>query len=260
MDKVKLTSLYGDLHSFFTPSGFEVAIREQTGNDDGILSNVALNKDAASVNAFIQNIIVGLSHIEGLPTTEDILDMRLGDKYCILIQSRIFSLGNILKFTYEWVPGATPTAYEEDLNFFVWDYRMPLPKPGDPDYFSDRIKNYPVSVDQVYLYLTTSKGKKLRYKYLDGTGEQYLLKLPDSHTNINSKLIARGLEYQMDTTWITVSDFKLFSSREMGEIRDHLDSNDPQFDGTIVITDPQTNRTQYVSLIGLHDFFFQRGI
>lgn len=178
MDKSKLISLYGNIHTFFTPSGFEVAIREQNGNDDAILSNVALNRDSASVNAFIQAIVVGMSHISGLPEPEDILNLRLGDKYCILIQSRIFSIGNILTFTYEWVPGLPPTTYEEDLSCFIWDYRKPIPVPGEPDYFVDRIKPYPSGLDNIYVSFTTRAGKELRYKYLDGHGEQYLLKLP----------------------------------------------------------------------------------
>ena len=258
METAKLIEMYGNCHTFTVPSGYEVTIREQNGNDDGILSNVSLNKDSASVNAFIQTIVVGVSFKEGLLSMDDVLGLRLGDKYCILIQSRIFSLGNTLKFSYEWVKGAPPTSYEEDLLNFVWDYTLPLPRPGEKGYFVDRIQPYASKED--YLYLTTMSGKKLRYKYLDGFGEQYLLKLPDYNTNINSKLYARELQMDIEGKWITVSDFKLFSAREMNQLRDDIDARDAQFEGAINVENPATGETRYISLISLHDFFFQRGI
>lgn len=258
METGNLIKLYGNILVFTTPSGYEVAIREQNGNDDAILSNLALAKDSTSVNAFIQSIVVGVSYKEGLLSDADVLDMRLGDKYMILIKSRIFSVGPILKFQYEWVEGIPPTTYEEDLEHFVWDYVNPLPRVGERNYFKDRIQPYPKR--EVSPEFTTQRGHLVRYKFLNGYGEQYLLKLPDFNTHINSKVIARELEMQVDGKWIRVEDFGVFSSRETAEIRDHMEKMDPQFEGAITITDPSSGNIKYLSLIGLHDFFFQRGI
>lgn len=135
---------------------------------------------------------------------------------------------------------------------------MPLPKVGHPDYFEGRIQAYPKGVSNPTI--TLPNGRSLRYKYLDGYGEQYLLKLPDFNANINSKLVARDLEEKVDDKWVPIETFKSFSSKEMSIIRDSIDKADPQFDGQVDITNPVTGETKYLPLISLHDFFFQREI
>lgn len=257
MDISKLTSIYGKISVFTVPSGFKVAIREQNGDDDAVLSNVALSKEATSVNAFIQGIIIGSSLKEGLLEEADILKMRLRDKYFTLIQSRIFSNGSILNFQYEWVQGAPPVDYEEDLSQFVWDYELPFPTKNSKDYFSGRIQPYPKAVE----YPTLIVGeKKIKINYLDGEGELYLLRLPDHRSSINSKLIARNIQMEVKGEWMPIESFAIFSSREMSRIRTWVDEVDPNFDGLISITDPSMGTSKLLPLISLPDFFFPREI
>lgn len=258
MDKTKLIGIYGSIHTFFTPSGFEVAIREQNGEDDAILSNVSLSREAASINAFIRNIVVGVSNKAGLLSDEDVLNMWLRDKYCILIQSRIFSAGELMRFAYEWVPGIPPTEYEEDLTQFLWDYQLPFPSEGQPNHSPQRIKPYVLKEEDLILELAPDK--IITIDYLDGYGESYLLKLPENKTHINSRLFARNIRVLKGQESLKVENFSQFSSREMSKIRTWVDEVDPQFDGLVSIENPMDGTTRYLSMISLPDFFFPREI
>jgi hypothetical protein len=265
MDIAQLTKDFGRISApMTTPSGFQVIIREQNGDDDSILSNVSLTKDANSVNSFVQGVVVwastGKNPNETL-TMDQVLDMRLGDKYFILLSSRIFSLSPILKFGYTWAPEIPEVDYEEDLTHFVWDYSTPLPKTGDEGYFANRIIAYPVPIDQVFSELTLQSGKRVRYKFLNGHGEKYLLKLPEFQMHVNSRLIARELELWVDTKWVKVESFKMFNPTDMRELRNSLEELDPQFDGIIEIENPHNpNEKNNVSLLGINDFFYPREI
>ena len=265
MDIPRLTKEHGRISAeFITPSGFSVIIREQNGEDDSILSNVALAKDSNSINSFIQSIIVWSSIGQGpleTMTMAQIMDMRLRDKYFILMFSRIFSIGPILKFPYQWGEELAPVEYEEDLVPYIWDFSKPFPKPGEPDYFVDRIKPYPVGVDQPLCSLELASGKKIQYKFMDGHSERYLLKLPEFQSNINSRIVARNLELWVDSKWVKVENFKMFSPADMRELRNSLEEVDEQYDGIIEIKNPYNDGEKVnLNLLAIHDFFYPREI
>lgn len=254
MDLTKLEKLHGELKSFTLPSKRQVVIRLQNGDDDDVLSRVSDTKEADSLNRFIAGVMVAFNDTEEPITVELVESLPLRDKYCILLQSRMFSIGPILHFKLRWTKEANeiPSEYEEDLTKFVWDYSLPFPEIGDPNYFEGRIQPY-LSLDLVEV--ETCKGKKLRYKYLDGVGEKYLLKLTDKDRTINKNLLARNLEMKTpDGLWSTVKSFKEFNTQEMSELRSNIKC-DPLFDGLIDVELPDGS-TDSISLLNISDFFF----
>ena len=264
MDTGKLIAQFGKIQELFTPSGFKVIIREQNGEDDGTLSNVSLTKDAASINTFIQSVVV-YSEVGDRPdntySEQGILDMRLGDKYFILLSSRIFSLGPIVKFEYSWGTEVPEVAYEEDLSKFIVDYTKAFPKPGEENYYKDRIIPYPTPVSTSEVSRTLTTGKKISFRYMDGTGEKYLMKLPEFQLTVNSRLVARGFKLEVDGNFVEVETFKVFTSKEMAEIRDLVETLDPQFDGVVEIENPyERNQSIKLQLLSLNSFFFPREI
>jgi len=259
-----LTQQHGNVVEFITPSRFEVVIREQNGDDDSILSNITLMKSSTQINAFIRAIVVWAengSNPDQSYNEADILRMRLGDKYAIVLRSRIFSLGPILKFPYKWEDKELDIHYEEELTKFLWDYANKVyPKKGDLDYNDDRIPSYPAPHTDEYVQLQLTSGKKLRFKYLNGVGEKYLLDLIEFEQNINSRLIARELDLFDNGVWVKVISFKPFKALEMMELRRIVEEMDPQFNGIINIENPRTGESQGISMIGLPDFFYPREI
>jgi hypothetical protein len=260
----ELTSLQGNVKELVTPSGFTVVIREQNGDDDGILSNASLTKDSTSINHFIQGVIVWSEvgdNSNGTYSDQGLLNMRLGDKYAILLASRIFSLGAIVKFEYVWDQSHPSVSYEEDLNKFLLDYSQPPPKASDPGYQGDCIKHYPMGMDTTQVVKVLESGKKVSFRFLDGVGERYLMKLPEFALNANSRILARGFALEVGSNWVPVETFKSFSSKEMASIRAWIEELDPQFDGIVEVENPfERNQKASLSLLGINDFFFPREI
>ena len=113
--------------TFIVPSGAEYEIREQNGEDEGVLSNQADAQKLMNITKFLAGIIVHSSVTGGACSVKQVLEIPLLDRYAIIFQSRIFSLGNTLEFEYNW--GKLPNGnddkvlYEQDLNEFLFsDY------------------------------------------------------------------------------------------------------------------------------------------
>lgn len=264
METANLIQQHGQIKLLTCPSGFRVYIREQNGNDDGILSNVSLARESSAINTFIQDVVVWAEHgatPDNRLTEEQVLELRLRDKYYILMESRIFSLGAILKFDYDWGGGQPPVSYEEDLSQFIWDFSSgPFPEEGSPDYPFEAIKPYNSGINVQYVETTLSSGKKVKFKYMDGYSEQFLIKLPEFKLDINSRLVARDLHLEVDGKYMKVENFKPFKSREMAELRDLVEEVDSQFDGVIELTSPYDQTTTRQYLVRLPDFFYPREI
>jgi hypothetical protein len=254
-----LKEKYGNTKELLVPSGYKVIIREQNGDDDDLISNVALSESGTSFNMFIASLVVW-SELTGKPLTmEDVLSMKLRDKYFVLMSSRVFSIGPILKFKYDWKDGKPPVHYEDDLRQYLWDYNEEIPGEREPRYFKYRIKPYPNGKDSLREFTLTS-GKEVRYKYINGYGEKYLLELGNDMLTINAELKARELELKVDSKWYKVENFKPFTARDMQELRADVAINDERFDGLTDLENPSSGNTATIPLIGIQDFFFPRGV
>lgn len=258
----KLKEAYGEVICLTTPSGNQVTLRSQNGDDDDVISNANQVTDGSSTLNFIQGIVVDSTFTtSGKLSKEDALNLRLADKYFIILASRIFSIGQILKYEYKWDNDSLPVAYEDDLANFIWDYSnteiFPY-KTTDKDYNPSRIK--PISKDVTREFLLYN-GKKMRFTYMTTKGERYLLGLPLDVQSKNQELLARELSMFIMDKWVTVENFRGFSPLEMREIRNEVFENDPVLDIYTEITNPKNPKeiVQY-PILGSSDFFFPREI
>ena len=250
---------YGNTKELTLPSGPKVVIREQNGDDDDLISNVSLAENGVAFNMFIASITIYTDWTKSPMTMEDVMNLKLRDKYFILMSSRVFSVGEILKFKYDWKDGRPPVHYEDDLRQYLWDYSKPFPGEREPSYFKYRIRPYPQG-EATTRELTLSSQKIVRYKYINGYGEKYLLALGNDRLTVNAELKARELELQHDGKWVRVENFKAFTSRDMQELRYDVTINDERFDGLTDLINPSSGDAITIPLIGIQDFFFPRGI
>lgn len=253
-------------HTFVAPSGTEYTIREQNGQDEEVLTNMGEIKKGMNINNFLYGIIMKSSKKAGKLSMEEILSIPLLDRSCILIQSRIFSIGENLEFSFSWPNIQNPDKprefeYELDLHEYLFeDYGNP--EAVTEEMLSEKPKGipfYPVRQDSKYYVFELRSGKKIRFYLADGHSEMYIMKLPDDQKTRNTDLIMRGLELQVEGKWERVFNFALFSTKDMRELRKHVNSVDPTADLTTTVTDPETGAQEEVPIMGLTSFFFPEG-
>lgn len=77
-----------------------------------------------NLTKYISAIVVKTNATKsGRLTIEDALKLPLLDRYCILFNSRIFSLGEEVEFTYKW-DNKDSVTYSQDLSEFLFDYAV----------------------------------------------------------------------------------------------------------------------------------------
>lgn len=247
---------------FTLPSGKTATIRMQNGEDDSIVTNVKLQTEGDAYNRFVEAIAISIDGKK--PTYNDILNLRLSDKYCIVIQSRIFSLGAIMKFEYQWPKGSKVT-YEEDLSRFIWDYSKPFPSnPKDPDYDKCRIKPFPAEeadkFDYNFLYFELA-GKLFRMRFSDGVFEKNLIKVGQEKLSNNEIFKARELSQFLNEEWVRVDSFRAFTPLEMTKLRAILHEYDDSEGLTVEIPNPaDSDDIVELPLMSIPDFLAPRVI
>lgn len=263
LDLGKLKEVYGDILTLTTPSGHQVIIRQQTGDDDDVLSNAKGTEDGSSSNTFVQGIVV---HTDITPNgkfnSDDARALKLCDKYFIMVASRIFSIGQIIKFEYHWEDMKIPTSYEEDLGLFIWEYgdnSKPFPELGSEEYFKYRIAPHKFGKDNTR-ELTLNSEKLVRYTFMNGYGEKYLMGLPLEQQSVNAELRARGLELMVGKNWVKVQSFKNFTPIDMMEIRKDVEANDITTNLISELEHPKTRKKIQFPIVGSTDFFYPREI
>jgi len=240
------------------PSGREYTIREQNGEDEDILTNPLEMRNLLHLSRYISAIVVDSKPL-GKLSFEKALELPLLDRYCILFNSRIFSIGNILEFSYEWTNGTNgvkhEVRYEEDLSNYLFDYSK-IPSDEEVASKPHAIPFYPdPSIIENGNEFTLSSGKVVRWKVATSNSEQYLFKLADEKRTGNAEIVARGLELLVDNKWEKVSNFKMFSVRDMAEIRKQIRTYDPPFLGISEIWNPETGETIQYPVMAAPGFF-----
>lgn len=264
MMEKKLALLEQETVALVDPCGYNVTIRQQTGDDDDIISNVADNDGGVSLDKFLAAIIVEQDYFPELTrlTYKNIPDLKLCSKYFILLASRVFSLGNILKFQYNW-PEHGEVDYVEDLDNYIWNYKEVSEFPhdaGSPLYFPFRIKPHPHGQSRD-MEFSIANGKTFRFKFQDGHSEKYIMGLADDQITKNQELLSRNLEFKYEGKWFKVENFKQFTAREMQQIRNIINTNDPTIDLVTEIINPYKKSEKVLyPLVASPDFFYPREI
>ena len=250
--------IIGKTIDFVTPSGKNVTIREQNGDDDDLISNQYHAKNGNHLNMFIAAIVVSTDMTpNGKLSAKDVLNMKVRDKYAILIQSRCFSLGKEIRFEYDWGSDqGGKVEYTEDLSQFIFDYSNPdYPMIGDEGYFEYRIRPY-LNGDESGREFELSSGKKVKYKYITGVAERKLLELPPAQLSKNTELKIRDVEQFVDNAWHKMESFRFFKPQDMKELRDDVKMHDPDTMLASELENPRTGEIVNFPIILAPDFFF----
>ena len=241
---------------FHVPSGNEFEIREQNGEDEDILSNPREMRTLLHLSRFISAITVNTTCTEtGKLTMKDALNLPLLDRYCILLQSRIFSLGETLEFDYQWAPNRT-VKYEEDLNNYLFEDYSQIPSDEEMEAKPYAIPLYPDPSIIDGKEFTLASGKKVFWQAANGNTEQIILKLNEDKRTRNAELMARNLMLEVNGKFEKVQNFTLFSVRDMAEIRKLVNTYDPAFQGLSDIEDPETGQVTQYPILAAPGFFF----
>ena len=256
-------TLYGKKLTFKLPSGYEVTIREQNGEDDDNLSNPEDAKTFMNNSKFIAGIVTDTDiTATRLLTADDVQKMPSLDRYTIMINSRIFSLGKTLEFRYDWegpAEGQVRTIdYEVDLKEeFLFDYGT-IPTMQEMEAKPNAIPFYPVLKQSKGITFTTKSGKELCFDLLSAEGESYVMNLPMNERTKTQELIARNLKLKVGENYEIVKNFRMFSSQDMMDIRSTVKGMDPIFPGTTQIEDPDTGQRIMVPVMAVDNFFYPR--
>lgn len=255
--------------AFTLPSGYSCEIREQNGEDEEVLSNPASIKNFMNINEFIAGIVTHTNFTaSGKLLVEDVLKLPLLDRAVILINSRIFSLGEELEFSYKWprekMNDTAEYTYTQDLRDYLFEDYGVRPteeelnsKPDAvPYYLLPEDTNNPGKVQLTDLTLILSSGKEIMWDVATAASEQYLMKLGIDNVSRNKDLLARNLRLKVDGKWEKVQNFRLFSIRDMAEIRKEILSKDPTFTGNTTIEDPITHKITDISILAVPAFFY----
>lgn len=248
------------IFSFVAPSGHSYSIREQNGEDDDILSNPLTSQNLMNLSMFMSSIIVDQNFYPGKKTItpEEVLDLPCNDRYSILINSRIHSIGNILEFTHDWGSNLGKVNYEVDLNDFV--FNKPLSEVTDEE-LEKKPEAIPFYPDYKKTIQFSIGEKEFEFDLITGRGEQYQIELPLEKRTANQKIKARNLRLKVNNTFEKVSNFRMFSVKEMAVIRKTIAEYDPLFSGNTKIVHPSNPElVDYVNVLGIPGFFWQEGI
>ena len=232
-----------------TPSLISFEIRETTGADDQRLTAKSIN-DAEMLDRYIYEIIVSGGTTEGTKLSYEALrQLKLRDKYALLVFIRCLGLSPNLVFTYPWSTGEQE--YSFNLEEFIWDYKKELPQRDSEEYSPYRMVPYMIPEPQQILY----SGKEIKFDLLNGLGEAFILGTKDSEQTINTPLLARNLRVRENGEWKKVLNFTPFTSREMMEIRNYVNEVDPPVTGEIDIESDAGDKAS-INILSLKEFFY----
>lgn len=242
---------------FNSPAGYFYVIREQNGADEDILSNPMDVRNLMNITKFISAIIVDTNFTKsGKLTIEDADRIPLNDRYLIIFQSRIFSLGEEVEFEFDWGMQGGKISYAQDLREFIFNDYTQFPTEKELEEKPNAIPYYP-EVNKVADYtLQLSSGKIVKFDLLTGAGERYIITLPQEKQTRNAALMARNLHLDVDGKFEKVENFSLFSVRDMAEIRKGVFEMDPVFTAEADVENPSTGQIEKYPIMLASSFFY----
>lgn len=232
-----------------------IQIRETNGEDEGIISSLQDATTGENLNKFLASV-VKIPTEEDLKraTVQDILNWPLNNKYYTIFKVRRLSLGDILKFNHTCTNPACGciTEYEDNISEYDNDFKNPTPG-------TNKIQPYPNGKYREITILLSS-GKRVKWYVRDGNSEKVALETPLDSLNKNSSLIERNLQIANGDKYEKVTNFKIFSSKDMVEIRASVEKYDKAWDCTLTLKCPKCQNTDKPSLFSIPDFFFPTAI
>jgi hypothetical protein len=264
-----------------------VTVREQTGEDEELLTRNEYVNKGESVLRFLQSIIISGEMFDNRkPTLDELKNTRTSILNYLLFRSRIFSLGAELKFVwqfkdnrgnmvpYDMVEDLTPYYYEVDADA-VQNLKSLLAT--NPSEYQSAYNEWasklraekdirkvlvPTLLDGNELptgkgrELTLPSGRKVRYQYITSNTSKYLLEQDEKNISLNDLFYARVLEMLSDDgRWLTVKTLRPFTSKELATLRGDINTYDSTWEPKMTVPNPH-GEDLIVDVMGLSDFFF----
>lgn len=248
----------GQTKTFITPSGYEFTIREQHGGDDDVLTSVSDARTLKNLSKFLAGLIIDTDMTDNRSITfEQVHKMPALDKYAILLQSRIHSMGNIVNFTHDWGSDLGEIEYEQDIEEYLLDYAQFPPTEEILNEKPDAIPYYPLRKESTNIMVTLSTGKEITFDLMNAEGEAFIINLPLDRQSKNKELEARNLKLKVDGRFERVTKWSFFTMKEMMEIRKQVAAIDPTFKGNLTIHHPgYPDLTAVLNIVGIPSFFY----
>lgn len=239
------------------PSGKIVTYREANGADEEILSGMKNALEGVNTINYLGSILVNDEDLNRKPTSEDLLNWKINDKYFLLFHQRLTNHGEDLNFPYhcnnpKCEHNKVPFTVECDLKEFVTDFSTSPIKIGDSKYAA---KAYPQGKSEQVL-VTLPDGKSFRFSILTELLERKESLTPQSDVNKNTKLRNRNLEVERNGSWQLVTYFGEFSARELSIIRKSVSMNDEMFNPMLEFSCPKCETPHILPLMTLPAFFY----
>lgn len=244
--------LQGHLREFTAPSGFKYTIREQNGEDDDLISNSNRAKDLRNLSDLISAIVVKTNATpNGVLNPEQAHRLPSNDRYCILINNRIHSIGDKITFSYDWGQDGGVVEYEQDLNEYIYgDYSSPLTE-EEKALKPYAVKPYTVGIKDIAFDIN---GRSFKVDVLNGQGEGDMILRRDQASR-NTTLKVRNLRETINEREVKVESFKNYTLKEMIMIREVVNNADPVFGGELPLQSPSGAEAMY-NLLAIPSFFY----
>jgi hypothetical protein len=255
----------GHEHEILLPSGRKVTIRENNGDDEELLSKVANAKGNLNMRIYLSSIIVQDSETkpDKLTPVEHMGNMKCRDAYYLMYKQRLINLGPQLTFekTCALTTCKHKTEYDMEVDEFDRDltlnneeFKAKMKETNSP--YSDYIvENYPSGNDSI-IEKVLSSGKKIRFKILTLKLEYWRLEQPFENQSNNTIIYERELEYWDENKWVIAKNLKMFSSRDLKEIRGLIDAYDSRFQPLVEYECEKCKSPGVDNLFQMNDFFY----
>lgn len=243
------------------PHGLRITIKEHNGEDEDVLSRLGDVDEGISYSKFLSRIITG-SNIPDKQnfTTDDINEWPEASKYVALVESRILSIGDMLDFKLKCQDAKCghESPYSVDLKEYSHDLSQGNPSPDDPHY-SSKPKLF---LDYREKYSATMKdGKEITWTPLTSLSGMKLTKKERDDINHGDAFRIRNLTYKAENgEVITITNFRMFTARQMAEIRGLIKEKEFDYDLTAYCKCDKCKKINTIAIFNLHDFFFPAGI
>jgi hypothetical protein len=246
-----LQNYVGNEITFTLPTGDNVTLTERNGDAESLIGKPVGPKDTVDpLSKYLSKLTVAPKL-----TPEQIMAMPSANKYYMLMKDRINSLGPIVKFEHTCSNPACEhkAMFEEDLAEFDQDLSLPVSELDLVD--PKKIKPYPINKGGEVTH-TLKDGRVIRFNCLTGVGELRSLRISKEDQSNTLDLILRNFELQTPTGFMVITNFAIFSARQMAEIRGAIKRAEVEFTMASEVICPECDNKEYVPLILQNDFFF----
>lgn len=236
------------------PSSKVLEIRENTGEDEGTLSSIKGAMDGSSITNYIKSITDVMG--DGI-TLEEIADMHVNDRHATLFHARLHSIGNMFTFEHTCQNEECKKTFpwEEDLSEYVNGPNEDR-KPHEVEYITaNMVPKYPMGLEKTHTFVLKS-GRNLKFDLMTGNLLKQAADKNLTDTNINTKLLSRNLGLMHNSQFELSTHFRMYSSKDMSEIRKVVKEVDPEWNPVSKLNCPHCGFENHVEILSNPNFFF----